>query len=96
MIKLNIFLFIVLVICGLGIVTARYESRKLFMEQEEAQQLTEQLEIEWNQLRLEQTTLAMPARVEKIARKELGMTMPPPTAANILAIHPNHTLSATE
>lgn len=96
MIKLNIFLFITLIICGLGIVTARYESRKLFMEQEEAQQLTEQLETEWNQLRLEQTTLAMPARVEKIARKELGMTMPPSATENILAIQPNHTSDTTE
>lgn len=96
MIKLNIFLFMILIVCGLGIVTARYEARKLFMEQEEEQKLTEQLETEWNQLRLEQTTLAMPARVERIARKELNMTMPPPAAENILAIRSDHTSGATE
>lgn len=96
MIKLNIFLFVLLIISGLAIVTARYESRKLFMEQEEEQQLTEQLETEWNQLRLEQTTLAMPARVEKIARKELEMTTPLPIAGNILVIRPDHTSGMAE
>lgn len=96
MVKLNIFLFTVLILCGLGIVTARYEARKLFMQQEEQQKLTEQLETEWNQLRLEQTTLAMPARVETIARKELGMITPPPTAGNILIIRPDQISGATE
>lgn len=76
MIKLNIFLFVIVIICGLGIVTARYEARKLFIEQEKEQKLTEQLETEWSQLQLEQSTLAMPARVEKIARKELNMITP--------------------
>ncbi|MCC6916001.1 cell division protein FtsL [Nitrosomonas sp.] len=96
MIKLNICLFIVLILCGLGIVTARYETRKLFMQQEEQQKLTEQLETEWNQLRLEQTTLAMPARVEAIARKELGMITPPPAAENILVIRPDPTSGTAE
>lgn len=95
MIKLNIFLFVILIICGLGIVTARYEARKLFMEQEKEQKLTEQLETEWSQLQLEQSTLAMPARVEKIARKELGMVTSPATG-NILAIHPDYTPGTTE
>ncbi len=95
MIKLNIFLFVILIICGLGIVTARYEARKLFMEQEKEQKLTEQLETEWSQLLLEQSTLAMSARVEKIARKELGM-ITPPTTRNILAIHPDYTPGTTE
>ncbi|MBE7527887.1 MAG: cell division protein FtsL [Nitrosomonas sp.] len=97
MVKLNIFLFVLLIISGLAIVTARYEARKLFMEQEKEQKLTEQLETEWNQLRLEQTTLAMPARVENIARKELGMTMPlPPAAGNILVIRPDYATGAAE
>jgi cell division protein FtsL len=89
LIKLNIFLFVILIICGLGVVTARHEARKLFIEQEGEQKLTEQLENEWSQLQLEQSTLAMPARVEKIARKELNMVAPPPSG-NILAIQSDY------
>lgn len=96
MIKLNVFLFAILILCGLGIVTARYEARKLFMQQEEQQKLTEQLETEWSQLRLEQTTLATPARVETIARKELDMITPSPTTGNILVIRSNQISGETE
>lgn len=95
MLKLNIFLFVIVIICGLGIVTARYEARKLFIEQEKEQKLTEQLETEWSQLQLEQSTLAMPARVEKIARKELNMVTPPATE-NILAIPSDYAADTTE
>ncbi len=95
MIKLNIILFVMLIICALGIVTAQHEARKLFMEQEREQKLAEQLETEWGQLRLEQSTLAMPARIEKIARKELGMITPPPTE-NILIIHPLNSAGAAK
>jgi len=77
MIKLNIFLFVMLIVCGLGIVTARHEARKAFMAQEREQKLAEQLNTEWDQLQLEQSTLAMHERVEKIARKQLDMITPP-------------------
>ncbi len=86
MIKLNIFLFAILIICALGVVTAQHEARKLFMDQEKEQKLAEQLKTEWDQLQLEQGTLAMHARVEKIARKQLDMITPPATE-NILIIH---------
>lgn len=84
MIKLNIILFLILIVCGLGIVTARHEARKIFMVQEKEQKLTEQLNTEWDQLQLEQSTLAMHARVEKIARKQLDMVNPP--AESILVL----------
>lgn len=88
MIKLNIFLFLVLVVCALGVVTAQHEARKLFIAQERERDQTEQLKVEWNQLRLEQSTLAMSARVEKIARKKLDMVASPPVTENILVIRP--------
>ena len=34
------------------------------------------MDVEWGQLQLEQSTLAMPARVEKLARQQLQMQMP--------------------
>jgi cell division protein FtsL len=36
----------------------------------------QQMDVEWGQLQLEQGTLAMPARVEKIAARQLQMQMP--------------------
>ena len=34
------------------------------------------MEVEWGQLQLEQSTWAMPARVEKIASRQLQMQLP--------------------
>ena len=34
------------------------------------------MEVEWWQLQLEQSTLALPARVEKIASRQMQMQMP--------------------
>jgi cell division protein FtsL len=36
----------------------------------------QQMEVEWGQLQLEQSTWAMPARVEKIAAVKLQMQLP--------------------
>ncbi len=87
MIKLNLALFLILVISGLGIATARHEARKLFMAQEKEQELTKQLATEQDQLLLEQSTLTMHARVENIARSQLKMVVP--TASNMLVISPD-------
>ncbi|WP_090287768.1 cell division protein FtsL [Nitrosomonas mobilis] len=86
MIRLNMTLFLILVISGLGIVTARHEARKLFMAQEKEQALAKQFATERDQLLLEQSTLAMHARVENIARTQLKMVMP--AATNVLVIQP--------
>ncbi len=37
-----------------------------------------ELEVEWGQLQLEQSTWAAHARIEKIARERLGMKVPAP------------------
>ena len=34
------------------------------------------MEVEWGQLQLEQSTLALPGRVEKISSRQLQMLMP--------------------
>jgi cell division protein FtsL len=38
----------------------------------------QQMDVEWGQLQLEQGTLAMPARVEKLASRQLQMQLPLP------------------
>jgi cell division protein FtsL len=43
-----------------------------------------ELDVEWGQLQLEQSTWAGHARIERIARDKLGMRPPPP--AHVVAI----------
>ncbi len=88
MIKLNISLAIILVICGLGIVTSQHEARKLFISLEKELELADQLAIEWNQLLLEQRTWAMHGHVEKIARRRLDMIVPAPQSIQVIL--PDH------
>ena len=76
MLRLNVLLLAVLVGCGLSLVTSRHTARKLFVELERAQAEARGYETEYGQLQLEQSTWAMPARIEKIARSSLGMELP--------------------
>jgi cell division protein FtsL len=62
--------------CALGVVTSQYKARKLFMELQNEKNQAQQMEEEWGRLQLEQSTLAMPARVEKIASLKLHMQLP--------------------
>ena len=78
MVRLNLLLLAVLVACALSLVTSRHQARKLFVELEREQAATRAYETEYGQLQLEQSTWAMPARTEKIAREELKMQLPGP------------------
>jgi cell division protein FtsL len=76
MLRLNLALLAVLVVCALSLVTSRHDARRLFVELEREQARARQLETEYGQLQLEQSTWGMPARVEKIARENLRMQLP--------------------
>lgn len=76
MARLNLILLALLTACALGLVTAQDKTRKLFAELEREQEQAKQLDVEWGQLQLEQSTWAMHARVEKIARERLHMSLP--------------------
>jgi cell division protein FtsL len=76
MTRLNVALLIALVVCALSLVTSRHQSRKLFVELEREQAQARNYDIEYGQLQIEQSTWAMPARVEKIARERLRMQLP--------------------
>lgn len=71
--KLNIVLAAVLVICALMLVKSQYRARHLFIELESMQQNARQLDIDWAQLQLDQSTLGKNARIEQIARTDLNM-----------------------
>ena len=76
MLRLNLLLLALLVVCGLSLVTSRHQARKLFVDLERAHADARNYDTEFGQLQLEQSTWAMPARVEKIARAELRMQLP--------------------
>ncbi|ADL54371.1 MAG TPA: cell division protein FtsL [Gallionella sp.] len=70
-------LLLVLVITGaLSVVTSQHQARKLFIALQQEKEHAHQMEIEWGQLQLEQSTLAASARVERVATKQLQMQLP--------------------
>ena len=85
MARLNLILLAILVACALSVVTSQHKARKLYVELQKEQELAQQLEIEWGQLQLEQSTWAMHARIEKVASGQLMMRVPPPTRVQVVA-----------
>ncbi len=76
MARLNILLLIAVIACALGVVTSQHKARKLFVELQKEKDRAQQMDVEWGQLQLEQGTLVMPARVEKLAGSQLQMRTP--------------------
>ena len=84
MIKLNAVLAGILVVCALALVTSQHKARKLFVELQKQQDQARQLEVEYGQLQLEQSTWAMHSRVENIAANNLQMRIPPATRVHLV------------
>lgn len=71
--KLSAMLALLLVGCALSVINARYQARHLLIELERLQQHARQLDIDWAQLQLDQSTLGKNERIEQIARSNLSM-----------------------
>lgn len=81
------FLFtLILVACALSVVNAHYQFRRLFIELERAQAQARQLDIEWAQLQLDQSTLGKHARIEGNARRDLRMVPVTPASTQYLTM----------
>jgi len=89
--RVNLILLAVLIVCALSLVTSRHDARRLFVELEREQLRTRQLETEYGQLQLEQSTWGMPARIEKIARENLRMQLPPAGRVEVVDAAPKGT-----
>jgi cell division protein FtsL len=63
---------------SLGIVYARHESRRLFADLHLLTQKRDEMNVEWGQLLLEQSTWGAHGRVEQLAREQLQMRIPMP------------------
>jgi len=86
MFKLNIFLVMIGIACALGIVTSQHMARKLFMTLENEKETERKLDVEWGRLQLEQSTLIMHGRIERIAKEHLKMVVPAATEIQIISI----------
>jgi cell division protein FtsL len=84
MIRINLALAGILVVCALMLVTSQHKARKLFVELQRTQEMAKQHEVEFGQLQLEQSTWAMHSRVEKIAANNLQMRVPPATRVHLV------------
>jgi len=77
---------VMLVLCALALVNAQYRVRQLFIELERAQSVARQLDIDWTQLQLDQSTLGKNARIEALARRDLDMVAVTPERAQYLTV----------
>lgn len=72
-------LAIVCVISAIALVYTKHESRDLFVELEQLTRERDELNIEWGQLQIEQSTWATHGRIERVALEELALTRPKST-----------------
>jgi len=70
-------LILAVISSALAVANSKHQSRQLFVELQALVSERDALDIEWGRLQLEQSTLATPIRIEEIARKRLGMFVPP-------------------
>ena len=82
-------LLVAVVLCALSVVTSQHKARKLFIELQKEKEQAQQMEVEWGQLQLEQSTWAAPARVEQVAVQKLQMQLPKNGQVQFIRIKPD-------
>ena len=61
---------------GIWIVSVEHRSRQLFIQAEVLSRELDELQIEWGQLQIEQSTQGTHSRIEALARQRLKLTEP--------------------
>ena len=69
---------------AIAVVWSKHEARSLFIELQRLNAERDRLDIEWGQLKLEQSAWAMHGRVEQTARVNLQMVVPRPDEVRIV------------
>ena len=90
MTKLNLILFVVLILVSLGVVTSQHQARKLYFELEQQQELAKKYQTEFGQLQLEQSTWAMHSRIEELATNKLNMQVPDAKRIQVISLEDLH------
>ncbi len=75
---LTLLLLVAILISGLGLVYTQHQSRQLFIELQTLQTHRDDLDIEWELLQLEESTLNTELVVEQAAYSRLNMLSPNP------------------
>ena len=70
---------------SIACVYARHESRKLFTQLQYLNSERDALEVEWSQLKIEQSTWSTHSRVEEKARLKMHMRNPDSTEIRIIS-----------
>ena len=86
---LNVPLRAAVVVCALSVVTSQHKARKLYIELQKQKEQAQQMDVEWGQLQLEQSTWATPARVEKVAARQLQMQLPKNGQVQFIRVEPD-------
>jgi cell division protein FtsL len=68
----------VCVLSAIALVYTKHEARKLFVELETLTHERDELNIEWGQLQIEQSTWATHGRIEQVAADQLSLIRPEP------------------
>jgi len=69
---------------ALGVVWSTHETRTLFIELQGLHAERDRLDIEWSQLKIEQSAWATHGRVEQTARSGLNMVIPTPQEVQLV------------
>ena len=81
---MTLILALTVLLSAVSVIYIKTLNRRLFSELQTEQQLHDRLQVRWGQLLLEQSTWATQARVQKIASKQLHMSLP--TSNNIVIV----------
>ncbi len=75
---------VVCVISAVALVYTKHESRRLFVQLEALTSERDELNIEWGQLQIEQSTWATHARIERVAADDLSLQRPKATEIYVI------------
>jgi cell division protein FtsL len=79
-------LLLVVVVSAICVVFSKHQGRKLFIELQSLENERDDMDVEWGQLQLEQSTLTTQGQVEVAARDRLGMVVL--SADNMVIVKP--------
>jgi cell division protein FtsL len=85
-VALNAVLAIALFTSAVATVYVQHHRRMQFVELRTLERERDRLQVEWGQLKLEQSTWATHERIERLALEKLDLHMPP--AADIVLVEP--------
>lgn len=69
-------LLLAVLVSALAVVNTSYKHRLVFHELQQSRDQTNNLDVQWGQLLIEQSTFGLESRIERRAMEELGMKLP--------------------